>query len=1078
MTDASRSRRSVESEPTDAAVGTETRPDGGAASLTFQVLGPVRVWRDDVELDIGPRQQSYLLALLLMHMGGPVSTAKLIDLIWDDSPPTSAVNIVQKYIGTLRRLLEPNLSARAPGSYLHRRSSGYQFEVGRVALDLREFRRFLGLARAALDAQRIEEGVDAYVAALARWRGSAGDGLALGSTAAPLFAAVNRELLDACVEAARVAVPRGQAKRILQPVRLAAWMAPLDETIQATLLTTLAASGRRAEALSVFDTVRASLADELGIDPGPALREAHRQVLRQAGAASAPQFAGPFPESVSDGRSDRLIGRQEELAVLRHAVDSATSGRAQVVLVEGPPGVGKSRLLAEVTDEAAAHGALTFWGRCLDGAGTPSMWPWVQIAEALIPTLPEAERARWTAGLGDLLRHPARSVETPVRPDAGAQFRLYRQVVALVGAAAVRQPLIVLVEDLHWADQASLQLFAHLAESLPARCVLLGTLRSHAPMPSHHVEHMLAAVARLERHRRIVLGPLDPSDVAELVRQETGQAPSPDVARSIQARTEGNPLFVRELARSLADEDHLTDQPAAQAAVPSTVQDIVRDRTSMLDDEDRRLVEIAALMGRDIDVRLLASAADLDASQCLARLAALGAIGLVEATAGAPGDWRFVHDLVRESVARSTSRSDAGRFHLHIAAALAQTQEPAERHGEALAHHLYAAGPLAEPKQTAQAFLVAGRIAARRSAYEAAEKHLDTAARIARGAGLLDLELTALTELTAVAGIHAGFVGTTLDHLDRAEEVARLLGHDREATGFLLTRFLAHAQGIQLEAAGHLARRLLERGRRSADPVVRASGHHAWGVHQWSSGNVGEAYRNLSQSDALIRAQRDAEPLRHRLQMMTPVMLALNTALHGDLVTARQLFDTVESDAGDNAYAISIWGSFAVTAAAAAGDFAWALRTAETAINADPAFSFTFSGSYPRLARHWAKAVSGGDPVTAATEMERIIETRLVDPPRSNLATWYALLAEIRLCADDPSAAMTALDKAETFIERYGERYAEGLVLLIRAKAFRAGGDVRSAVRAAHRALTLSQEREANLFATRATGLLAELGAD
>lgn len=1040
------------------------------ASLTFQVLGPVRVWRDGVELDIGPRQQSCLLALLMMHAGGPVSTARLIDLIWDDGPPTSALNIVQKYIGTLRRLLEPNLSARAPGSYLHRRSSGYQFEVSRVALDLSEFRQSLGLARAALDAHRTEEGVDAYVAALSRWRGAAGDGLALSSTAGPLFASVNRELLDACVEAARVAVPRGHAERILQPVRLAAWIAPLDETIQATLMTTLAASGQRAEALSVFGTVRALLADELGIDPGPALREAHRQVLRQADAPAAPHF----PESVSDGRSDRLVGRHEELAVLRHAVDSATIGRAQVVLVEGPPGVGKSRLLAEVTDEAA-HGALTFWGRCPDGARTPSMWPWVQIVEALIPTLPETERARWTAGLGDLLRHPARSVEVPVRPDAGAQFRLYRQVVALVGAAAVRQPLIVLVEDLHWADQASLQLFAHLAESLPARCVLLGTLRSHAPAPSHHVEHMLASVARLERHRRIVLGPLDPSDVTELVRQETGQAPSPDVARSIQARTEGNPLFVRELARFLADEDHLTDRRAAQAAVPSTVQDIVRDRTSMLDDEDRRLVEIAALMGRDIDVRLLAAAADLDASRCLERLAALGAIGLVEATAGAPGDWRFVHDLVRESVARSTSRSAAGRFHLHIAAALAQTQEPAERHGEALAHHLYAAGPLAEPKQTAQALLVAGRIAARRSAYEAAEKHLDNAARIARGAGLLDLELTALTELTAVAGIHVGFVGTTLDHLDRAEEVASLLGHDREATGFLLTRFLAHAQGIQLEAAGHLARRLLDRGGRSADPVVRASGHHAWGVHQWSSGNIGEAYRNLSQSDALIRAQRDAEPLRHRLQMMTPVMLALNTALHGDLVTARQLFDTVESDAGDNAYAISIWGSFAVTAAAAAGDFAWALRAAETTINADPDFSFTFSGSYPRLARHWAKAVSGGDPVAAATEMERIIETRLVDPPRSNLATWYALLAETRLCGKDPSAAMTALEKAETFIERYGERYAEGLVLLIRATAFRAGGDVRSAVRAARRALTLSRERGANLFATRATGLLAEL---
>ncbi len=323
----------------------------------------------------------------------------------------------------------------------------------------------------------------------------------------------------------------------------------------------------------------------------------------------------------------------------------------------------------------------------------------------------------------------------------------------------------------------------------------------------------------------------------------------------------------------------------------------------------------------------MASASELGPSQCLDRLEALAALGLVEPAADGLGDWRFVHDLVRETVARSMTRSDASHFHLHIATALSQTQEPAEHHGEAVAHHLQSAGPLAEPKQTSStALLVAARIAARRSAYETSEKHLDTAARIARNAGLLDLELAALTELTAVAGIHAGFVGAAEGHLDRAEEVARSLGHEREATGFLFSQFLAHAQGIQLEAAGRLARRLLHQGRRSSDPVVRASGHHAWGVHQWSCGNIGEAYRNLSQSEALIGAKRDAEPLRHRLQMMTPVMLALNTALHGDLLAARQLFDAVESDAGDDPYAISIWGSFAVTAAAAAGDFTRALR--------------------------------------------------------------------------------------------------------------------------------------------------------
>ncbi|GAB1817633.1 BTAD domain-containing putative transcriptional regulator [Herbidospora sp. RD11066] len=1029
-------------------------------TLTVQVLGPLRVWRDGVEIDTGPRQQTYLLALLLMRAGRPVSSSELLDLVWDDNLPTSATNIVQKYVGALRRLLEPDLPARAPGSYLHRRGGGYQFDDGGVTLDLAEFRRLLALARTATADHRFADAADAYEDALAQWRGSAGDGLALTAAASPLFASVNRELLDACVEAAHATVPHGHAKRILQPLRLAAWIAPIDETVQATLMTTLAALGLQPEALSVYETVRTRLADELGLDPGPALREAHRDVLRRNEPHQERGTRRP-----SRRRTDRIVGRQEELALLRQA-------RGRIVIVEGPPGVGKTRLLAEVTDEAAANGALTLWGRCLDREGAPAMWPWVQVVEALIAALPEGDRAHWTAVLGDLLPTPAGEADVPPRPDAGAKFRLFGNVAALLGAVAALRPVVVVVDDLHWADQATLALFARLAESLPDRSVLMGTLRGHAPAPSSDVRRMLAAVARQDHHRRLVLGPLGPAEVAELVGQETGRSPSPGVARSIQARTEGNPLFVRELARFLAEENHLSDLAAAQVAVPSTVRDIVRDRTSRLDDGDRRLVEIAALMGRDIDTRLLASASGLDTLQCLTRLEALETSGLVETASGAPGGWRFAHDLVRESVARSTSRSEASHFHLRIAAALARTGEPAERHAEALAHHLCQAGPLAEPEETVRAILAAARIAVRRAAYETVEKHLDVAVRIARDAGLRELELTALIELTAVAGIHAGFVGATQEHLDRAEELARSLGREREATGFLFSRFLAHAQGIRLDAAGRLARRLLDHGRRSSDPIVQASGHHAWGVHQWSSGNIGEAFRNLSRSDSLLRAERDAEPLRHRLQMTTPVMLALNTALHGDLVAARHLLDVVELDAGDDPYALSIWGSFAVTAAAVAGDPAWALRAAETAIGSDPAFAFTFSGSYPRLALHWARAMSGGDPRTSAAEMERIIEATLVDPPRSNLATWYGLLAEVLLRAGDVPAAVAALDKAERFIDAYGERYAEGLILLIRAKAFHAAGDLTGAARIAQRALTLAEEREAHLFAAR---VLAEL---
>jgi DNA-binding SARP family transcriptional activator/tetratricopeptide (TPR) repeat protein len=994
-----------------------------------------------------------------------VSTSQLIDLIWGDDMPRSAMNIVQKYVGALRKVLEPTLPARAAGSYIHRHSSGYRFDPGEVTLDLAEFRELVSLGRAAVADQRAEEAVAAYEQALGKWHGPVGDGLTSEATVVPLFAAINRELFDACLEAARVAVPLGEAKRILQPLRLAAWIAPYDETLQATLMVALAATGQQSEALSVFDSVRTRLADELGVDPGQALREAHQQVLR----------AGNPDLLTHEGRPGRLVGRRAELALLRHAVDSADFSRPQVVLVEGSPGVGKSMLLHEVVEGARSQGALTVWGRCQEGDGAPAMWPWIQIIRTMVSAVPVDQAARWLGT--ELARLLEQSGDVPpTRPDPHAQFRLSEQVIGLVSSVAAKQPVVVVVDDLHWADQASLQLFLHLAQSLPARCVLAGALRDHAPVPHQELRHLLATLARQDGHRRIVLGPLDPIEVAELVRREIGQTPTPGVARSIQARTEGNPLFVVELARFLADSGDLIDDHAAQAAVPATVRDIVRDRMSRLDDSERRLIEIAALMGRDIDVRLLSRAAGVDPALCLKYFEALQMLGLLHPPSDAVGNWRFAHDLVRESVVRSTPVSDTSRFHLQAADALESASAHNEAYAQALAHHLLAAGPLADADRTAGALIVASRIASRRSAYAVAEKALDLAAGVARSAGLAELELTALTELTAIIGIHTGFVGAGMDHLDRAENIARLLGREREATGFLFSRFLAQAQGLRVEAAGRLAQRLLDNGRRSTDPVVQASGHHAWGVYQWSTGNIGTAYRSLGRTAALIRAEREAEPLRFRLQMLTPVMLALNTALHGDLATARTEFGRIEADAGDDPYAISIWGSFSVTAAAAAGDHDWALRAAEKAIALDSDFSFSFSGSYIRLARLWALAMSGADPAATGAEVERIIETALVDPPRSNLATWYALLAEIHLAAGNTSAATQALDKAETFMSTYGERYAEGLVLLMRARTLQSEGHPPETVRAAAKqALDLSTTREAHLFAARAETFLAEL---
>lgn len=1054
---------------------------GSGGSLRLRILGPLRIWRDGTEVDPGPPQQAYLLALLLARAGRPVSVSELIDLLWAEDAPHSAVNLIHKYVGTLRRLLEPALPIRGPGSHLRRHGGGYLFVADRRVLDLAAFRNLVAEAEAAVAGQRRETALECYVDALRLWRGPAGGTVDDDSAARPAFAALDEEFFTACTAATELAISLGRPQRVLRSLRLAASMAPLHEPVQASLVAALGAAGLRAEALSLAGSVRARLADELGIDPGPALRAAHRQVLDQADATTVP--GEPTHAQPPGVPVDGLVGRADELAVLRQATEAALAGGSGIVVVEGEPGVGKTRLLEENAAEADRRGALVVWSHCLEGEGTPSMWPWVEAVGAIIDSLPDATREQWLTGdLGRLVTRNDTTGDTSPPPDNRAQFRLFERVVDIVARAAVRRRLVLIMDDLQWADLASLQLFRHLAARLPAGTLLVGALRTHAPGPGSELTRVLAGASRIPGHRRLLLGPLGQDEVTELVRRETGRTPRAETARVIRARTAGNPFFVRELSRLLtAGGGWLTAEDAARGGVPATVRDVVRDRMAGIDDTTTALLQIAALVGREVDVGLLARVADLDAQTCLALLEPVEALGLLGPVPGNPFSVRFAHDLVRESIAVTTPPRRLPRLHLRVADALERTGPGADTAAERLAHHLWAAGPLAAPARTAAALIRAGRRAMTKSAFQAAERQLRAAVRVARAASLAELELSALSQLTMVLGMQAGYVGSPMDVLERAEHLARGLGRELEATSFLFTRFTGYAEGVQITRSGPLAHRLVEQGEASADPVVRVYGRLAWGMHQWEIGNIGEALRYLTLSTRAMTedpARRADAPLLRDLRLLSAGMLGLMTTLHGDVAAARVLFDSMEADAGDDPYAITFFASFAVIAAAVVGDPRWALRTAERSIAVDPELAFAFLGTYPLMARSWALAMIGQetigqDPDAAAAELERLITTSLLDPPRSSITTWYAALAELRLASGRTEEAAAALDRADRALDTLGERHSEGLILLLRARLLQARGEPGDVVRAAaERARALSAEREAYLFARRAEQLL------
>ncbi|WP_157408336.1 BTAD domain-containing putative transcriptional regulator [Actinoplanes sp. N902-109] len=331
------------------------------AGLWLQVAGPLRLWRDGVEIDAGPRQQRRLLALLAVRGGQPASIADLIDLMWEDEAPASAVNIIHKYVGALRRIFEPDLRARTSGSFLVPHGTGYQFAGGPDVLDLAAFRELIGAAGRSAGNGEPAAALDHQIKALRLWHGSSGDSLADSTMAQAVFAAVDEEFFAAAIRAAELAAKTGRAAEVLAPIRLAAEIGQLNEPVHAALITTLAAVGCQAEALTVYQTIRGRLADELGIDPSPLLRKAHHQVLTQAVSAPvtpAEQLAVAAGRSRTFVRPAQLppghplfVGRDAEIKTLRELctrsrTDSSIS--PLVIAVDGMGGVGKSTLVSQV----------------------------------------------------------------------------------------------------------------------------------------------------------------------------------------------------------------------------------------------------------------------------------------------------------------------------------------------------------------------------------------------------------------------------------------------------------------------------------------------------------------------------------------------------------------------------------------------------------------------------------------------------------------------------------------------------------------------------------------------------------
>nr|WSX75360.1 NB-ARC domain-containing protein [Streptomyces sp. NBC_00899] len=318
------------------------------APVRYSILGTVRVERSGTELEPGPPKRLALLSMLLLRAPGPLTLGEAVDLLWDADPPPSAVNVVHRHIGALRRMLEPRLHSRTKAEHLVRAADGYRLLVDASTSDLLRFRELRSQAQLAARAGNPAEAAATFVEALGLWRGPV---VAAGTSVAhhPAFTAVGREYAATAKEAADVvlAAAPALAEDVLTALRRAAEYHPFDEAIHARTIAALAATGRQAEALRQFESIRRTLADELGVEPGAGLRAAQQRLLRRSAAREPLPADGPSQVHPAQlpARPAFFAGRGESVnRFLALVADEGGSSAATTVAVCGMPGVGKTTL--------------------------------------------------------------------------------------------------------------------------------------------------------------------------------------------------------------------------------------------------------------------------------------------------------------------------------------------------------------------------------------------------------------------------------------------------------------------------------------------------------------------------------------------------------------------------------------------------------------------------------------------------------------------------------------------------------------------------------------------------------------
>ncbi|MDI1464754.1 BTAD domain-containing putative transcriptional regulator [Catellatospora sp. KI3] len=1009
---------------------------GPGPGPTVDVLGRLSVHHAGRRAEIGSGRQRALLSLLLLRPGRFASTDWLADALWDGDPPPSADTTLRTHVAGLRRILEPDRTAGAGPRVLRHRDGGYHLDLAADAVDLDRFEALLTRAGSAHADGAAAAAERDYTAALSLWRGDPLPDVADLSAVQADLARLHGLRLQAAEGRLTAAVEAGGHLRVLPELQAFVAAHPLREAARAQLMLALYRCGRQAEALALFAEAHRLLSGEYGLDPGERLRAVHRAILAQDPALDPPR-RGPGSLPGAGAAEQALPGRAAVLGRLAEARAAAVAGTGRFALVVGEAGVGKTSVAERAAAAAERDGTPVVWARCPAVGQAPPFWVWVQ----LVRRLADGPRAG-QAATGQLAALGAHAPEASGQADPVARFRLYEAVAELVAAAAAERGLLMVIDDLHAADPDSLLLLNFLAGALAStRALVVLTTR-----PYQHDAGLVAAVAELARAPgtvRLDLSGLDEAALAELIRSQTGGDPAPEAVAALRHRTGGNPFFAVELLRQ-----------GASAELPPTVRDALSLRLDALPAPTRDCLDVLAVGGQELDLRLLAQVLDTPVPALAEALVPAFAARLVVETE--PGRVGFGHPLYAE--VGYALLAPPRRAWLHARLALAQ-----ERLGgaapSAIAFHYGRAVGLGHGDDHLRWLLRAADDATRRLAYEDALAHLDlAAAQLSERDGAAARELSVQLQRAALLQVTVG-IGS--DAVDRACARARELlaavgpGTDLASARWVLGELAANRAeyAICVELAVPLAA--------EDDELARAAGAYLLGAAYYFLGRLGEAERRLTESARLLSGMDPrllGREVARRPALAPYNFRALVRSLRGDRAGAQQdltaaavLADRLDDPYGRaNAALYAAWLGLQELDAAAGSAAALRFRQLGQA-HGMPHFVTT-----AELFAAWA-AVSGGDPA-ARDRLRAAYEGIYRLGLRATRTVTLGAMAAAHLAAGDRTGAAELAAEGLALAAQTGERVFLAELLRLRALATgdRSGLDRAAAVAAGQGARLLA----------------------